>query len=179
VANAAGAQGRRKSRSDPDDDDDDIDDEVVGNTDANLTASQRERLAYADREIAKQKKALVARLTANVQDPKRRKAKADELLRQSVAQLEGLAELLPPVGNRGGYRRNADEEGFFLDPYSPRGAGNPTANGADGGVDYSLAGAGTLNASSNDADADELDTLDIPTPVANMAAERQAQWAGK
>lgn len=75
-----------------------------------LTEEEREVFNYARKAVEADKKKLVWRLVANILDPKRRNERGNQLMRNSLAELNELVELLPPVNN---YHQR-QQESLFL-----------------------------------------------------------------
>jgi hypothetical protein len=60
-----------------------------------MNAQDREVMEYGRHAMQRDKVRLAKRLTVNVSDPERRKAVITNLLKKSIAELNGLAELIP------------------------------------------------------------------------------------
>jgi hypothetical protein len=72
--------------------------ELSGNR--RLSAEDQEFLNYGKQQMTQNKYALVTRLIANVQDPRRRNIVGNKLMNESMGQLQERLELMPVVSNR-------------------------------------------------------------------------------
>lgn len=75
-----------------------------------LTPEEQEDIAFARQVKNKHKRNLVIRLTANLQDPKRRKIKAKQLMNKGLTELQEMVELLPTQR-----QQQDDDEGSDFD----------------------------------------------------------------